>query len=157
MSECGYRHTQFGTVIVCALLGGVVLCGVVLWLVWAEPVARWILMAGLALVSTALVLMHSLTVTVDEKAVRFHFGPGVIHGHFLLSDIATCEAVRNPWFVGFGIRYGFRWWLFNVSGLDAVELTLHNGKRYRIGTDEPAVLAAMIVGALSTVKRPDGA
>ena len=28
-------------------------------------------------------------------------------------------------------------WMFNVSGLDALELVLANGKRFRIGTDNP--------------------
>jgi len=144
MSEPGYRHTQVGLVIVCILLGGILVCGVLLWPLWGRPTERWVIIGVLALLGIVLGLIHSLTVTVDEQALRFHFGPGVIHGKFLLADIASCESVRNPWFVGFGVRWGIRWWLFNVSGLDAVELRLHNGKRYRIGTDEPASLVAAI-------------
>jgi hypothetical protein len=34
--------------------------------------------------------------------------------------------------------------LFNVSGLDAVEVELVDGKRIRIGTDEPQALVAAI-------------
>ena len=30
--------------------------------------------------------------------------------------------------------------VWNISGLDAVELTYHNGKKFRIGTDEPEAL-----------------
>ncbi|HSD26575.1 MAG TPA: hypothetical protein VLL75_04680, partial [Vicinamibacteria bacterium] len=40
--------------------------------------------------------------------------------------------------------------LWNVSGLDAVELALPEGKRFRIGTDEPGPLA----GAITATKGP---
>ena len=35
-------------------------------------------------------------------------------------------------------------WLFNVSGLQAVEIFLRSGKKYRIGTDEPERLVEAI-------------
>ena len=35
-------------------------------------------------------------------------------------------------------------WIYNVSGFDAIELTMKNGKIYRIGTDEPEKLEAAI-------------
>jgi hypothetical protein len=45
---------------------------------------------------------------------------------------------------GWGIRLTPRGWLFNVSGLDAVELTMTTGKHYRIGTYDPMGLARAI-------------
>jgi hypothetical protein len=33
-----------------------------------------------------------------------------------------------------------QYWLWNVSGYQAVELTLNNGKRFRLGSDEPEAL-----------------
>ena len=32
------------------------------------------------------------------------------------------------------------WLVWNISGLDTVELTYRDGKKFRIGTDEPEVL-----------------
>ena len=32
------------------------------------------------------------------------------------------------------------WLVWNISGLDAIELTYHDGKKFRIGTDEPEAL-----------------
>ena len=49
---------------------------------------------------------------------------------------------------GWGIRLIPNGWLWNVSGLGAVELSLVNGQRFRIGTDEPEQLATAIQGAL---------
>jgi hypothetical protein len=38
----------------------------------------------------------------------------------------------------------FRRWLYNVGGLDAVEITLASGRMLRIGSDEPNALAAAL-------------
>ena len=61
-----------------------------------------------------------------------------------LGDIRTIRAVRNSWMNGFGIRMrpGFR--LYNVSGLDAVELELNNGEIRRIGTDDASGVATAL-------------
>jgi hypothetical protein len=55
--------------------------------------------------------------------------------------------VRNHWWNGFGIRMrsGFR--LYNVSGLDAVELRLKSGEIRRIGTADPQALAEALKSA----------
>ena len=68
---------------------------------------------------------------------------------------ASFQTVRNKWYFGWGIRYLGTGWLYNVSGLDAVEIVQNDGKMVRVGTDEPDVLAR----ALSTVvevQRPAG-
>ena len=60
------------------------------------------------------------------------------------TEIVGAEPVRNEWHYGWGIRFTAFGWLFNVSGLDAVELALDSGKRVRIGTDEPRRLAEAV-------------
>jgi hypothetical protein len=35
-------------------------------------------------------------------------------------------------------------WLYNVSGLRAVEVGLKSGRKYRVGTDEPERLEAAL-------------
>ena len=56
---------------------------------------------------------------------------------------------------GFGIRYVFDGWMWNVSGLDAVQLTLPDGKHFRIGTDEPKALEAAINQAIGSSVETD--
>ena len=34
--------------------------------------------------------------------------------------------------------------MWNISGLDAVELTYTNGKKFRIGTDQPQALLGVL-------------
>jgi len=64
-----------------------------------------------------------------------------------LAAIRTCIVVRNRWWYGWGIRWTPRGWLYNVSGLAAVELTLTDGRRLRIGIDEPERLCEAIAQA----------
>jgi hypothetical protein len=39
--------------------------------------------------------------------------------------------------------------LYNVSGLDAVEITRQDGSRFRLGTDQPERLARTLSEALA--------
>lgn len=130
-----YRHTQVGWVLV-AVLGGL---GAFLYLqLQRDGVPQvWFPLGILAL---ALLLMGTLTVDVDRERVRVAFGPGLVRKTIPLSEIAAFQAVRNPWIAGWGIRLIRGGQLWNVSGLDAVELALRDGRFFRIGTDEPEAL-----------------
>jgi hypothetical protein len=141
--ESHYRHTQIGWVIL-GVLGGI---GV---LVAPRLPAGGFGIAGgplLAILVVALLLFSTLTVEVDKEALRLRFGVGLIRKRFDLAEIRGWEAVRNPWYCGWGIRLRPRSVLWNVSGYDAVELTLADGRRFRIGTDEPDALVAAIARA----------
>lgn len=135
-----YRHTQPGTPVL-VVAGGVFLLLVALvTTIAAHPIA----MAVVFLLLLCLVLFNSLTVEVTDAAVRVRFGPGPIGRSFRLSDIGQVRTVRNPWYYGWGIRWFPHGWLFNVSGFDAVELTMLDGRVFRIGTDQPRELLAAI-------------
>jgi len=102
-------------------------------------------MALLAVIFIALAFgFSSLTVEVADDELVWFFGPGVWRKRIARRDIASVEAVRNPWWYGFGIHRTPRGWLYNVGGRDAVEIALVTGRTLRIGTDEPdALLAAL--------------
>ena len=87
-------------------------------------------------------LMGSLTVTVADDMLSFHFGPGVIRKRIPIADITQVKTVRNPWYYGWGIRLTPHGWLYNVAGFDAVEVTRRGGSSLRLGTDEPGALHA---------------
>ena len=89
-------------------------------------------------------LFSSLTVEVSGTEICWYFGPGLWHYRVALSDIEGVRIVRNTWLNGFGIRVRPGWRLYNVSGLDAVELRLKTGDIRRIGTDDPRGLAAAL-------------
>jgi len=142
-----YRHTQSGWVIV-GTCGAIVLLIACLPLPARAPRECLLWIAALPLI-LVLMLFNRLTVEVDDTTIRLRFGVGLIRKTFSLTDVASCQPVRNQWWWGWGIRLFPGGWLYNVSGLDAVELVLKNGKRFRIGTDEPRRLAEFIQAKLS--------
>ncbi len=89
-------------------------------------------------------LFHQLTVKVDHEFVQITFGIGIISRKIPLDRIIAATAVRNSWWWGWGIRLIPGGWMWNVSGLQAVELELKNGRKFRIGTDEPEMLASAV-------------
>jgi hypothetical protein len=132
-----YRHTQPGTVLIIALLLSATLIAVKALLLTLWP----LLASAVALVVLAW-LFSSLTVEVSEGQVQWYFGPGIWKYRIALADVDSIDIVRNKWWNGFGIRMrpGFR--LYNVSGLDAVELRLKSGDVRRIGTNDPQGLVS---------------
>lgn len=133
-----YRHTQIGYV-----TGGLALA--VLPLLYYAFVAEggelgafaYTMLGAFGILA---VLFSSLTVTVTDQELIFYFGPGFWTRRFALDDIVSAEVVRNSPLHGWGIRYTPHGWLYNVSGLRAVEVTIRGEGQLRIGTDEPEAL-----------------
>jgi hypothetical protein len=141
-----YKHTQIGWVTLAVCVGIVIL----FQLLPTPHAPRAILLPVITLVALSIVaLMGTLGVEVDEALVRIKFGVGLIRKSFRLEEIQACRPVRNRWWWGWGVRLIPGGWLYNVSGLDAVELVMTNGKVFRIGTDEPQVLSDFIQARLS--------
>jgi len=95
---------------------------------------------SILIVLIVVALFYGLTVEVNRDMVRLYYGFGIIHRSILHQHIAMVTQVRNRWWWGFGIRWTPHGWMWNISGLDAIELTYHDGKKFRIGTDEPEAL-----------------
>lgn len=134
-----YKHTQIGWVMLVSLGAGILLTGY-----FGILYSDWITLSVLGVVIVCLIIFPSLTVTGDDDLIEVRFGPGLIRKKFRLEEIESCRPVRNRWWYGWGIHKIPRGWLFNVSGLDAVELSMKNGRIYRIGTDEPQILNEFI-------------
>ena len=139
-----YHHTQVGRITLVAL-GATIALDLALLAFIRHPLVNVLLVALVAVFALTAVLFSSLTVTVDSRSVTIRFGPGPIRKRIELADIRDAQPVRNPWWYGWGIHMTPDGWVWNVSGLDAVELTLGGGRRFRIGTDEPQALAEAIV------------
>jgi hypothetical protein len=145
-----YRHSQFGTTTVWCLIVSMIIAGAVALSTAGHPLALVILLILLA----SLGLFYKLSVEVRPGEVVVAFGVGLIRKRIDLNDVRSARAVRNSWFYGWGIRMIPHGWMFNVSGLDAVELALANGRRFRIGTDEPQRLAVAIRQAAGLHESP---
>ncbi|MCH2147953.1 MAG: hypothetical protein MK095_00785 [Phycisphaerales bacterium] len=115
----------------------------------------WVLYLVPGLLFVILLLFHSLNVRIDDDAMHLRFGVGLLRKSIPLETIDSCRTIRNSWIYGFGIRYVFDGWMWNVSGLDAVQLTFADGKHFRIGTDEPKELESAINEAIGSSAETD--
>ena len=137
-----YKHKQVGWLLL-GVLGGAALLILVISTRSDGPAHRAMVLS-ICVLAVVAYLFSGLTVRVDRTSVVARFGPGLFGKTISLSDIVACKVVRNRWWYGWGIRKIPGGWLYNVSGLDAVEFTMRSGKVYRIGTDEPFSLAEAV-------------
>ena len=132
-----YRHTQRGVLVVSVCLAAAAFNA---FLIWRS--GQWIpACITLIVLVAAAIVFSSLTVEVNANELRWSFGLGLWTYRLPLDEIETVAIVRNHWWNGFGIRRGSGLRLYNVSGLDAVELHLKSHVVRRIGTDDPQGLA----------------
>ncbi|MCI0480155.1 MAG: hypothetical protein L0213_01035 [Candidatus Dadabacteria bacterium] len=143
-----YKHTQIGYLMILIIGTGLYLLLNFFYLHGFNA----LLVAVFAVLAVCLVLFAALTVNVDSRDVTLRFGIGVIRKKFSITGIETAGVVRNPWYYGWGIRKTPDGWLYNVSGLIAVELRMKSGEKYRIGTDDPLRLLNAIEAVISEIK-----
>jgi len=105
------------------------------------------MLGGLAAIFVIIGLFATLTVEIRDGLLRFRFGLGLIRKKLKIAEIESCEVVRNPWYYGWGIHATGKGWVYNVSGFEAVEIFMSDGRRLRIGTDEPDLLRKAILTA----------
>lgn len=146
-----YKHTQIGYLMLFVTLAALVLFAWIQITARAEPPSvdsgtNFAVTAIMALILFILASFSTLTVSIDEKYLRIKFGYGIFKKKFLLEDIASARSVKNHWYYGWGIRLWLwpKMWIYNVSGFDAVEIKMKNGRTYRIGTDAPSELEDVI-------------
>ena len=89
-------------------------------------------------------LFCRLRIEIDDQTLLASFGIGLIKKKVPLAQIIAYEPIRIRWWYGWGIHLTPYGWLYNVSGLDAVAITLRNGRKFALGTDDPHGLVAAI-------------
>ena len=133
-----YQHTQTGLLTRRLLRAiSIITAGSGLFVALRSTLRSIPLLASSAIVFVCATLFDSLTVRVSHDLVEISFGIGIIRKQFDVGNIRRARVVKNKWYYGWGIRLTPHGWLYNVSGLDAVEILMDNGKQYRIGTDQP--------------------
>jgi hypothetical protein len=140
------KYTQFGTLSVMIMLP-IFLFSILMLFVkgFSDPgqVTVYIFLATTFFF--CLLIFYKLTISIDNNYLSFCLGVGLIKRKYRLEDIAECKAVVNSPLLGIGIKKIPGGWLYNVSGLKAIELTFKNtGSKVRIGTNEPAKIAGSI-------------
>jgi hypothetical protein len=139
-------YTQFGTFSAVLMLPILIFLVIMLILTgFNDPLPAIILIFVIVILVICLLIFYKLTIDIDDTHVAFSFGIGLVKKKYPLKDIAGCRPVKNNFLYGIGIRLTPDGWLYNVSGLYAIELTFTNKKsKVRIGTDKPEELSETI-------------
>jgi hypothetical protein len=143
-----YAHVQqaprffFGIPIV----GFIVLLAV---LAMARTTVAWstwpIVLLSIGIAAASIVVFSRMVVEIRDGVIRWAFGVGFPRYSLPLSEVQSAAVVTSSWIFGVGIHFIPRGILYNVWGRKAVEITKTNGRRIRLGTDEPEALLAAIL------------
>ena len=114
------------------------------------PFAALMVILGAALMGY---LFSSLTIESNGDTLKWWYSARFWRREIRLTDVQSVAICRTPLWYGWGIRKIARGWLYNVSGRDAVELTMRDGRRIVLGTDRPQQLAA-VLGASAPLPPP---
>jgi len=136
-----YEHTQIGHTLIWFALGVAVF--VAITGIFAQGGLGTSLIVEIILLICA-VMFCKLTIKIENETLRWSFGIGIVRKQVLLAEIAVCESIRIRWWYGWGIHLTPYGWLYNVSGLDAVTITLRDGRKFALGTDDPQGLSVAI-------------
>ena len=140
LSTIIYHKDQISVIMMCIIVFAF-FQGLAFYFLFSLPEGAWICLSIALLVG---LFFHKLTVKVSNDYLYLAFGIGIIHRKINLQSIEKVEAVQNRWWYGYGIRYTPHGWLWNIQGLDAVELTYTNGKCFRVGTGDVDTLLMVL-------------
>jgi len=133
-----YEHIQNGYTGLLTAVFSVVLLWISLPPTFAEtPWIGFLIVVFMVAIVVVTFWFSRLIVAVGNGVVTAAFGLGKPHRVVQLSDVTEVRTVRNHWIQGWGVRKVPQGWMYNVWGLDAVELELTSGRVFRIGTNEP--------------------
>lgn len=119
----------------------------------AESKVEFYVMVGVGILTFAVMIwatafVSSLTISIEDEFIKLRFGGGSWRKKFALENIVSAGVVRTTFWHGWGIHHTGTAWLYNVAGFEAVEITLKNGKKKWLGTDQPQKLTDAINSAL---------
>ena len=140
------KFTQFGTFSVIVMLPLLIFFIIMISLSRFDSASEITIFSFLILTFLiCLLIFYKISISIDNSHVSFKLGIGLIHKKYSLSEIESCKPVKNPVWYGIGIRLTPSGWLYNVSGLYAIELTFKNQKsKIRIGTNKPEEVSQTI-------------
>lgn len=132
-----YQHTQPAWTIRFLALTVLTIQQLILEFVEPNPEADSAFPFVIGGMSVLLFILWSMTIQVTETHIRHWFGIGFWKKEIPLSTIQHIKLSKSAWYNGYGIRFVGNGWLYNVSGLDRIELHLQNNKVVYLGTDDP--------------------
>ena len=110
---------------------------------------RPIELTGFVIASSVFILVYLLfygmATKISDDVITIAFGIGLIRKRIALKRISMVEVIKTPWYYGYGIRFIPNGMLYNISGMDGIEIKFNNTVRVvRIGTKDSIKLKQQI-------------
>jgi len=132
-----YKKTQYGSLLIgfCLFSAGVIYS-------FDGPSDEFLY--TLFILGAVIAVFGTLTVSIDRAHLKIRLGVGLFRRTIPLKEIREVTVSKIPWWLGSGIRWYRGKMIYNVSGLQALEITLENNKMILLGTSEPNLLKQKI-------------
>ncbi len=114
-------------------------------LILAIPIdvaGRWISWFPILLVSL-LLFAWRLDTRYDDTGIHYRVWPFIRWRTIRWADVSSATVTQYD-FVGYGIRWNFGEWVYNVAGNQGLRIETTTGKRILIGTQRPDELRAFV-------------
>lgn len=113
-----------------------------------------------ALMLACILFTYRIVIEIDENQISFKFGIGLLKRTYQINELTSCSSVRCSLLNGFGIRKIANGWLYNISGLNAIELRFNDKKSIiRIGTNNSDEIVNLVSNFIKqhqdTTKSPE--
>ncbi len=100
----------------------------------------------IVLVLPLLMWVYRLDTRFDQEGVHYKVFP--LFGWRTIRWINITKATVTTYeFVGYGVRWNFGEWVYNVNGNQGLRLETSNGKRILIGTQKPDEVRAFLAAS----------
>jgi len=103
-----------------------------LWLSWLT-----------ILLAILLLLTCRLDTRYDEVSIRYRFWPFLRWRTIDWADVSMATVTQYD-FVGYGVRWNFGEWVYNIAGNQGLRIETATGKRVLLGTQRPDELRAFL-------------
>lgn len=118
--------------------------GLLILLLGTLNIGTGITAGTLLLVGVLLALMSSLTITVKDEVLRWHFGPGLFKKQLPLDQVTAAEATTHSALSGLGVRVGPQGTAYVVAGGASVHIDRTKGSSIILSTDDADGLIAAL-------------
>ena len=137
-----YKETQFGwfvIVLMLAVLTNLSFCYFFQWGTNPISLTGYIGLSILFLI--CFLLFFKMKTILTDLHINISYGVGLIQKKISLDQVEAVRVVRNRWYYGLGIKILKNGTLYNIHGLDAVELDIKKQNTIiRIGSGDPQKL-----------------
>jgi hypothetical protein len=142
-----YEKVQTGWFLI--ILFSIIICSVTLCYLLElgnKPLSLTGYIISTTILASVLLVFFRLKVKVDDLGIHIVYGIGLVHILIKPEEINYVSVVKTPFTSGLGIRMTEKGMLYNVQGLDAVEISFFEGKSkiVQIGSNDAVSLKAFI-------------